>query len=167
MQKQLILQLQVSSIILKMRLSGEKFQMRLEGEIIMKIKLILSIILTLAFGGLLSAQAQTNQQQKVRIHRQKNLSRSNLTVKFVSLVEDSRCPENARCVWSGNARIKVEIGKGRSRETFELNTDRGEKSAEFKGYKIELSALTPAPKENIRINRNGYVATFTISRIAK
>ena len=35
------------------------------------------------------------------------------------------------------------------------------------GYEIKIVDLIPTPKVNIRINRNGYVATFFISKIEK
>jgi hypothetical protein len=31
------------------------------------------------------------------------------TVTFVEVVEDSRCPEGVACVWSGRAKIRVEV----------------------------------------------------------
>lgn len=133
----------------------------------MKTKIIFALILTLAFGAIFAVEAQTKQQQKVQIHKQKEFSRSNLTVKFVELIEDSRCPEGTNCIWAGNAKIKIEVSKGRSKKTFEVNTNLGPKGAAFGGYQIELVALTPVPKENIRINRNGYVATFAVSRLRR
>lgn len=139
----------------------------LKEKIIMKTKFILALILTLAFGATFALEAQTVQKQKVQINKQKKFSRSNLTVKFVELVEDSRCPEGTNCIWAGNARIKIEVSKGRNKKTFEVNTNLGPKGATYDGYQIELVALTPVPRENIRINKNGYVATFTVSRSAK
>ena len=133
----------------------------------MKTKFILALILTLAFGAIFAVEAQTGQQQKVQIHKQKRFSRSNLTVKFVSLIEDSRCPVGTNCIWAGNAKIKIEVSKGRNKETFEVNTNLGPKGATYNGYQIELVALTPVPKEKIRINKNGYVATFAVSRLTR
>ena len=139
-----------------------------EGENFMKTKLILALILTFAFGSFMTVEAQTRQQQKVQIHKQKRFSRSHLTVKFVSLVEDSRCPIGTNCIWAGNAKIKIEVSnRGRNKQTFEVNTNLGPKGATYDGYQIELVDLTPVPKENIRINRNGYVATFAVSRLTR
>ena len=139
----------------------------MKEKIIMKTKFILALILTLAFGAGLAVEAQTRQQQKIQINKQKRFSRSNLTVKFVSLIEDSRCPVGTNCIWAGNAKIKIEVGKGRNKKIFEVNTNVGPKGAAFDGYQIELVDLTPVPRENIRINRNGYVATFAVSRLKR
>lgn len=138
-----------------------------EEKNIMKTKLILALLLTFVFGTIQTIEAQSRERQKVQINKQKKFSRSNLTIKFVSLIEDSRCPEGTNCVWAGNAKIKIEVGKGGKKETFEVNTNLGQKGATYHGYAIEFISLTPAPKENIRINRNGYVATFAVSRMTR
>ena len=135
----------------------------------MKTKIILALILTLAVGALVSAQAQPQrQQQKVQVNKQKKFSRSGLTVRFVELVEDSRCPKGTTCVWAGNAKIKVEVKRnGARKEIIELNTGTDDKSARYDGLLIELIDLTPEPANNIRINRNGYVATIAVSRLTR
>jgi len=130
----------------------------------------LSLILTLVFGGgaMVAAQAQANQTLKVRVNQQKTAVKSKLTIKFASLVEDSRCPEGTRCVWAGNARIQVRITDARGRsETFEMNTGTGAKGASFAGYAVNLTSLDPHPAANIRIDRNGYTATFTINKLTR
>ncbi len=116
----------------------------------------------------LEAEAQTGKQIKMLVGKQAKETRSKLTIKFLSLVEDSRCPTDVQCIQAGNARIQVSIGKqGGAAETFEINTTLGPKGATFGGYAINLVSLTPAPKSNIRINRNGYTATFTVSRLMR
>ncbi len=130
--------------------------------------LILSLILTLAFGSLLPMEAQTKQRINILVGKQKQASRSKLTIKFVSLIEDSRCPEGTNCIHAGNAKIQIKVSKrGGESKTFELNTNLGPKGETFEGYAINLVNLTPTPKDNIRINRNGYTATFTISRLTR
>ncbi len=130
--------------------------------------LFLSLILTLAFGTLAFANAQESQSIKVVVGKQKKASRSKLTVKFVSLEEDSRCATGTNCVWAGNAKIKVSVKLGDDpAETFEMNTNLGAKGASYGPFAIYLTDLTPTPKANIRINRNAYAATFSISRLTR
>lgn len=130
---------------------------------------ILILFLTFGFGGMMTARAQDDSPQiTVRVGNQKKESRSQLTVKFLSLVEDSRCPEGTNCVWAGNAKIKVTVSKrGSQSKTFELNTNLGAKGETYEGYAFNLVSLTPTPKGNIRINRNGYTATFAVSRLTR
>lgn len=131
--------------------------------------LFTSLILTLlAFGASIQTNAQAAQKINVLVGKQKQASRSNIMIKFVSLIEDSRCPDDANCVQAGNARIKVEVSKaGSDPITFEANTNLGAKGNVYEGYAIYLTDLTPIPKANVRINRNAYTATFSIGRLTR
>ena len=130
--------------------------------------LILALILTFAFGSFFQTEAKAQKQIKVQVSRQKNVPGTKMTIKFDSLVEDSRCPEGTTCIWAGNAKIKVTVKmRGSQAKTFEMNTNLGAKGETYEGYAINLESLTPAPKDNIRINRNGYTATFTVNRLTR
>ena len=135
----------------------------------MKTKIILALILTFAFGAFMTVEAQpARQQQKIQVNKQKKFSTSKLNVKFVEMVEDSRCPKGTNCVWAGNAKIKIEVKRnGSAAQTIELNTGMGDKSARYDGLLIELISLTPEPANNVRINKNGYVATLAVSRLTR
>ncbi len=139
----------------------------MENKEIMK-TIFLSLILTIVFGTFMQAEAKPKQQFKLLVNRQKVISGSQITVKFITLLEDSRCPEGTNCIQAGNARIKVMVSKrGGESKTFEMNTNLGPKGDTFEGYAINLVNLTPTPKNNIRINRNGYTATFAVSRLTR
>jgi len=130
--------------------------------------LFTSLILTLVFGGFVSAvNAQKNVEQfSVRVGKQKKASRSKLAVKLLELVEDSRCAEGTNCIWAGNAKVKISVkSAGEPAEIFELNTNLGAKGAVYGRYVINLTSLTPTPKANVRINRNSYTANFSIHTI--
>ncbi len=125
---------------------------------------ISTLILTLVFGSFNFVNAQTKQQIKVLINRQKVISGSKLTIKFASLVEDSRCPTDTNCIDAGNARITIKVSKSNgAAQTFELNTNSAPQFVTFAGYRIKLTDLNPRPATNIRINRNGYTATFVVT----
>jgi hypothetical protein len=101
---------------------------------------------------------------RVQINKEKRAPKSRLSVRFLELVEDSRCPVDTDCVWAGNATIKVLVKKnGRSHE-LTLETNGPKHTAKVAGYSIKLVGLTPEPRSNIRIDRNGYVATLSITK---
>lgn len=83
------------------------------------------------------------------------IERENVTITFEKVIEDSRCPMNARCIWEGNARIAIRCGKA----ACELNTstrfNTREKIADFF---IELRRLEPDRAAGVPIK--GYVATL-------
>lgn len=127
--------------------------------------LVLLTLFTIIFGFANIAEARSNQEIKVQVNKQKSINKNDLTVKFVSVLEDSRCAEGTNCVWAGNAKIKLKLKKKNGAwKTFELNTNIEEKELKFGGYTIKISELTPTPAVNVRINPNGYVATFSVSK---
>jgi hypothetical protein len=138
-------------------------------ESLEKIKIMRAIftilILTFVFGGFAQAKPQTNGQLKLTVNQQKTVTKDRLKIKFVSVVEDSRCPTDTNCVWAGNAKVQIKVtdSKGASK-IFELNTNLEPNIISFAGYEIKIVNLNPHPATNIRINRNGYAATFTISK---
>jgi len=130
-------------------------------------KLTLTILLFAAFTVFtsdISAQSR-NSTVRVKVNTEKSVPRAGFRVKLLEIVDDSRCPEDTNCVWAGNATVRIQVRGGRGgRRTFELNSTGEPTSIKYSGYDIRLAGLTPHPRTNIRINRNGYVATFEIRR---
>jgi len=70
------------------------------------------------------------QEFELKINQEAMVEGEGLAVVFESVLEDSRCPEGVDCIWSGNAKIKVElIGAGKESAAVELNTNVEPKSA--------------------------------------
>lgn len=83
------------------------------------------------------------QELQMKPGEQRSADRGRITVKFVSVVEDSRCPMNARCIWAGNAKIQIAVSKGKAAPKFvELNTGLDPNSVKLYGYTITLEGLT-------------------------
>jgi hypothetical protein len=92
-------------------------------------------------------------------------SSEGITIKFISVNEDSRCPANAICVWEGNARISLQLTDRKSTEVVELNTStRFATEAKFGGYLIKLVSLLPYPGTKEKIDPSEYVATLRITK---
>ncbi len=129
--------------------------------------LIVFLLLVLAIGVLPATAAGRSETLRVQINKEKRFPKNKITVRFVELVEDSRCPTDTNCIWAGNAKIKVRVSKnGRSHE-LTLDTNGPKSSATAEGYSIKLIGLTPEPRSNIRINRNGYVATLEAVKLSR
>lgn len=123
------------------------------------------MFITVGLGIFAETYAQASQSLMVRIGQEK-AARGNLRVRFLTLVEDSRCPTGTQCVWAGTARIKIQVrSSARNAQTFDIETNGDD--VMFRGYRIKLTNLTPHPANNIRINRNGYVATFRITNVSR
>lgn len=104
----------------------------------------------------------TGQEFTLKVGAEAALESEKLRIKFRSVLEDSRCPEGADCVWIGQARILIEVQQADNKlEEFELNTNPGEKrEARYRGYKIELKRLEPYPGRPVE----GYRATFVVGK---
>jgi len=125
---------------------------------------IFAIAFTLLFSGFTLAAAQRTETFRVRVNHGKNAARGRINVRFLKMIEDSRCPRDVQCIQAGNAKIRIRVSKGRRAEILTLNTDRRNDVATFGGYEFRLTALTPEPRSNIRINPNGYVATIEVTK---
>jgi hypothetical protein len=128
-------------------------------EGIMKL-FLLSIFAFLLFG---SFSAVSAKQIQVQINNETRIN--GLRIKFIDMIEDSRCPTDTQCIWAGNAKITIGLSSGgRSAKQFELNSNLKPKSIVFSGYEIKLVKLTPVPRSNIRIRKDGYVVTLSVVR---
>lgn len=116
-------------------------------------------------GGTSFAGTQPSKSVAVKVNHEKSIARTGMRVKFVEMVEDSRCPKDVECIWAGNAKIKVRVSKNGRSKIIELNTGIENKDAQFAGYEFKLTGLTPEPRSNIRINRSGYVATIEVRSV--
>lgn len=134
----------------------------------MKIQIVLFAAFSLLFVGMLMISAQTQKNSiKLKPNEEKKIENSDVKVKFLSVIEDSRCPEGANCIWAGNAKIKIQLSCNNNKEEFEINTNVGAKGATFDGYAVNLTSLSPVPKQGETTDKNSYVATFEVSRLTR
>jgi len=77
-----------------------------------------------------------------------------MNVTFKGISEDSRCPKDVQCVWSGVAVAQIEV-MGTSTRPMNLQIASIEnagknyhKSAVFNGYEIQLAEVTPYPENS-------------------
>jgi hypothetical protein len=72
-----------------------------------------------------------------------------LAIRFDSLVEDSRCPEDMVCIWEGNARAAFTLRHFDREENFLLDTYHGAgfyNDTLLLGFSIRLLSLYPDPE---------------------
>jgi len=130
--------------------------------------LITSLLLVLALGTLPVSAQRTQETARIQVNKEKRLAKSRMNIRFVELIEDSRCPTDTNCVWAGNAKIKIRVAKNGRSEVLTLDTNGPKQYVTTQDrYSIKLVRLTPAPASNIRINRNGYVATLEVIKLTR
>jgi hypothetical protein len=72
-------------------------------------------------------------------------------VKFLKVVEDSRCPADVNCIWEGQATVLVEVTEvGKETTQVELGFGKIKNVSLFssEGYSLEGISLNPYPSAN-------------------
>ena len=102
----------------------------------------------------------------VRVGERSTLAGENLTLTFVQVLEESRCPEGVQCIWEGNARVGVKAEKPPSGPaTLALNTSgRYDREATYQGYRVQLLTLVPHPAHGQTLQATDYCANLKIVR---
>lgn len=125
--------------------------------------LIAGFLVLFGFGAFVAVSAKQPEQVSVKINETAT-AKAGIKIKFVELIEDSRCPTDTNCIWAGNAKIKVRVTKNGCSKDLELNSNVAPQEVVFAGYSFKLVGLTPEPRSNIRIDRNGYVAAIAVMK---
>lgn len=119
------------------------------------------VLLFAAFGA--SAQEALG-RATIGIGKTRKFERGRITVKFIGVVEDSRCPIGVDCIWAGNAKIKIRVGgHGQKSAIFELNSNTGPRFLEFAGRIIKFESLLPYPKADTPTVPTNYRAAISVS----
>jgi hypothetical protein len=97
------------------------------------------------------------------------------TIRFDSLLTDSRCPTGMMCYWEGEAVIRVQWTRMTRTADFTLKLS-GSTTAQHSdahipfdtlGYRFTLQQLDPYPDPNIRIAYGAYLATIRVESLSR
>lgn len=92
-------------------------------------------------------------------------SNYNISIVLDSVLNDSRCPTGAQCVWAGNASVRFVYSSGSRKVSFVLNTLSSFRTDSLiDGYRIKLEKLTPYPELGIEIKQADYKAEIEIKK---
>lgn len=88
-----------------------------------------------------------------------------VTVTFVGVLSDSRCPIDANCISAGEAISVFTVSIAGRRDELELTiVDQGGRRGTVRGVTVEMDALLPSPLSTTVIEPEDYRATFTLTR---
>lgn len=127
--------------------------------------MILTLIATLGMAAVVSAQK--NDTVTLRAGQQKKAAAGDITIKFVSVVEDSRPDPRSMQVRAGNAKIEIKISDRHGSMTAIVNTTMGPKGDQYGGYAINLISLAPQRTGGAKIKPSSYQAVFSVTRLQR
>jgi len=85
----------------------------------------------------------------------------NLSVIFDALMQDSRCPQDLRCFWEGNARIQLQVNNN----PVLLDTYYGfQQDTVIDQFYIKLIYLNPRPLRDYEYPQDKYIADLYIEK---
>jgi hypothetical protein len=91
-----------------------------------------------------------------------------LRVRFAEVLEDSRCPTQVECFWTGQARIAISVHPDGSATEVEFNTNPAPGQtvtvADVGQYSVELQSLDPYPQTPDAIAFKDYRATLLVRK---
>lgn len=127
-------------------------------------------VLALAMNGIVvlsacrAAAPRAPETMALRIGEERKLTGSPVNLSIVRLVEDSRCPVAATCVWAGNAAIMVRVHTGTGMSTtYTLNTTTPPTSIATLGFEFRLDSLVRGPAPSASTASGPYLVYVTVA----
>lgn len=109
-------------------------------------------------------EAPLNQEFDIKVGQERLIERDSLKLGFISVLEDSRCPEGVQCIHAGNGKIEIVVRQAKDESRLELNTAMGAQEATVGSYEVRLVSLNPYPKGDHQIQKSDYVARIIVSK---
>jgi hypothetical protein len=115
-----------------------------------------------------SPSGAADTEVKVGAGETASIGEEGLTVTFLEVTEDFRCPSDVDCIRAGQATVLVKFERnGQDLGKFSLTLGEGredETAATVEGYTVKLARLDPYPVSTSTIRPNEYVAYLAISQ---
>lgn len=120
-------------------------------------KILLNNFLLVIFIGLTSSYSITAQHTE-KLFIGKSIKIEKGTIHFISLIEDSRCPESDTCFWEGQAKVLINIDGIEQEVLFQGNQIHTLKPKQTlkNGKTITGYRLKPYPKSNTKTKKTPY-----------
>jgi len=80
-----------------------------------------------------------------------------IEIKFLKVIQDSRCPEGAECIWQGNIIIEVLVDK-----TLPFILIYGQSPVYYKNFQIRFINAFPNPKLETEIKPEDYKVSIEV-----
>ncbi|MBE3072302.1 MAG: hypothetical protein IMZ67_04945, partial [Acidobacteria bacterium] len=93
------------------------------------------------------------------------IAATSASVRFESVLEDSRCPADANCVWQGQAAVRLTVVASARQVSIELRSDpAAARTASVNGLRFEWVQLDPYPFSSRPTQPGDYRLTIRVVR---
>jgi hypothetical protein len=82
-----------------------------------------------------------------------------ISIKPISIEEDSRCPVDVQCIWAGTVRVKIQVVSGTGTSTSIVTLDQ---PFTTEAQRITLTAVTPEKHSQTQASTGGYRLSFNV-----
>lgn len=131
-------------------------------------KTYLTLICLLLFSAFAKAQDTTKVEVPkiyVKAYQGAATSIDYTSLRLVQVLQDSRCPKGADCIWAGNAKVEVEITNEKGDKITKQVTLNGKQLPAIytgDGLEIFIRGLAPYPTINSKIKSSDYYLQLEI-----
>ncbi|XUX00344.1 MAG: hypothetical protein TUN42_10760 [Dehalogenimonas sp.] len=101
----------------------------------------------------------------LKVGQSADISAESLKVTFDKVLNDSRCPDGATCIWAGQVQclVTLDLNGKKAQITLTQLGSTDPTSQEYDRYKIAFN-VTPYPKLNQTISTSDYRLNMTITK---
>ncbi len=112
-----------------------------------------------------NAISSTNETQfQLKVNQTFSIESYGITIKFLNVTSDSRCPSDVICIWQGEAKVLVNIiENNQDHGNFSLSTLIGHDQIVFGTHTLHLMQVKPFVLSTKKISSNDYVITLVMS----
>lgn len=128
--------------------------------------LLLFLFLAACGGGAAEVEADLGQEFSLSIGQPASIQGEELQLRFLEVINDSRCPEHVVCFWEGQASCLVEITYHESAQKVTLvqpGLTEEPSQIHFNNYLIEFN-LTPYPQAGQEIKKTDYRLQLKVTK---
>jgi len=111
-------------------------------------------------------EVNSDQGFSLSLGQSTTIAGENLTIKFIEVISDGRCPRGAICIWPGEAHCLIEITTDSESSHRIVLTQPGlsrTSKSDFANYKIRFD-LQPYPEVGKASDKKGYNLLLVISK---
>ena len=124
------------------------------------------LISTLVGCGAGSVSVGLGEQVVLKVGETTQITTENLTIKFDEVLNDSRCPDGAMCIWAGQVQCLITIDLNGKKEQITLTQlgSSGSTVQTYDKYNLDFD-VTPYPKLGSVISSSDYRLNLKVTKI--